>query len=129
MKLPVQISAIIVALMFVYSINFKSFITIDYFFNQAEITELFCVNKEKIQLKCNGKCHLTKELVKSESEKSETPFSKNINETNVELFCDIIATEGLTNTSFIKNNKWFSHSESIIAMDYSILTPPPKNMV
>lgn len=26
--------------------------------NQAEITELFCINKEKPRLKCNGKCHL-----------------------------------------------------------------------
>ena len=30
--------------------------------NQAEITELFCINKKKPELECNGKCHLKKTL-------------------------------------------------------------------
>lgn len=26
------------------------------------ITEVFCINKEKVELACNGKCHLAKQL-------------------------------------------------------------------
>ena len=29
-----------------------------YQWNKAEITELFCINKNKPRLKCDGKCHL-----------------------------------------------------------------------
>ena len=31
-----------------------------YNLNKAYITELFCINKEKVQMKCHGKCHLSK---------------------------------------------------------------------
>ena len=31
--------------------------------NQEEIVELFCVNKDKPTLKCNGKCHLSEQLL------------------------------------------------------------------
>lgn len=30
--------------------------------NQAEITELFCINKQQPELECHGKCHLKKTL-------------------------------------------------------------------
>ena len=30
--------------------------------NQSEITALYCINKTKPQLECNGKCHLNKQL-------------------------------------------------------------------
>lgn len=35
---------------------------IHYQINQEEITEEFCENKEKPELECNGKCHLSKQL-------------------------------------------------------------------
>lgn len=34
-----------------------------YLANQEEIIALFCVNKEKPELKCNGKCHLSDQLL------------------------------------------------------------------
>jgi len=36
----------------------------DYFMNYDDIVENKCVNKDKPQLHCNGKCHLRKELKK-----------------------------------------------------------------
>lgn len=35
------------------------------------ITKVFCVNKDKPELKCNGKCHLAKSLAAAEKEKTE----------------------------------------------------------
>lgn len=43
---------------------------INYGINKNEIIEEFCENKDKPQLNCEGKCHLTKQLAKV-SEKSE----------------------------------------------------------
>ena len=53
---------------------------LSYSFNQIEIfaeyimdieqfTELYCENKDKPELKCNGKCHLTEQLAENEEQK------------------------------------------------------------
>lgn len=42
-----------------------------YVANKNYVTEVFCINKDKPQLKCNGKCHLAKSLAKAEKEKNE----------------------------------------------------------
>lgn len=40
---------------------------INYALNKEAITDLFCVNKDKPQMQCNGQCHLMKELKKAET--------------------------------------------------------------
>lgn len=43
---------------------------VEYIVNYDYIAKVLCINKEKPQLQCNGKCHLMKELAKaSEDEK------------------------------------------------------------
>ena len=122
-----QISSILVALLFVFSINFKSILTVHYFVNQAEIIELFCVNKEKPKLACNGKCHLAKELVKVDSKNEENPFSGNSLAYNLELKPVI---QKLTNQ--IKNQEkeisinYFSKQYSVLEQSFDISLPPPK---
>lgn len=46
---------------------------VDYQLHKERITELFCVNKAKPQLHCNGKCHLAKQLRKAADEESKVP--------------------------------------------------------
>jgi len=122
-----QISSIIVAFMFVYTINFKSFITIDFFINQSEIIELFCINKEQPQLQCNGKCHLVKELVKADAESDELPFSQNNNEYSLELIFDLENKASQPCCSSLeKHKKWYTFSETINNRAINVLTPPPK---
>jgi hypothetical protein len=55
--------------MLVYTFS-QSVIVADYLINIEYLTKVFCVNKEKPQMKCNGKCHLAKELQKDEEKKS-----------------------------------------------------------
>lgn len=44
---------------------FKSpFLVVAYFVNYDLIVKKRCVNKAKIEMKYNGKCHLTKELAR-----------------------------------------------------------------
>lgn len=45
----------------------------DYQLHKERITELFCVNRDKPRLQCNGKCHLAKKLRKAESSESKAP--------------------------------------------------------
>lgn len=51
------------------------FPVIDYIVNYEYISKVLCVNKAKPKMKCNGKCHLMKELAKASE--NETPISSN----------------------------------------------------
>lgn len=49
-------------------------ILIDFKINQDFIAKVLCINKDKPELKCNGKCHLTKQLKKvEEPEEKQAP--------------------------------------------------------
>ena len=45
--------------------------------NTEYITEVFCENKDKPALKCNGKCYLNKQLEKVDSQSSSESDDKN----------------------------------------------------
>jgi hypothetical protein len=51
----------------------RELVVLDYQVHKERITELFCVNKDKPALQCNGKCHLAKQLRKSSSSESKAP--------------------------------------------------------
>ncbi|MBC6611801.1 hypothetical protein H8B15_12775 [Hymenobacter sp. BT507] len=46
---------------------------VDYQLHKERITKLFCVNKARPQLHCNGKCHLAKQLRKAADEEGKAP--------------------------------------------------------
>lgn len=52
-----------------------SLIVLNYEVNQSYIIEKFCENTDKPQLKCDGKCHLAKQIKEDTDQKSETPAS------------------------------------------------------
>ncbi len=53
------------------------FPVIEYGVNYDYISQVLCVNKDKPQMHCNGKCHLMKEMAKeAESEKPISPDKK-----------------------------------------------------
>ncbi len=39
---------------------------VEYILNQDYIAEFLCINKDKPELQCNGKCHLVKEIEKQQ---------------------------------------------------------------
>lgn len=128
-KLSSQISSILVALLFVFTLNFKSILTFHYFLNQAEITELFCVNKEKPKLKCNGKCHLAKELVKVDTEKSKNPFSENTLQFNFEVYSILLHYTVVLNAvlKIVADTYYVYFNDKTLEQFYSIASPPPKD--
>ncbi|WP_302718289.1 hypothetical protein [Hymenobacter sp. BT770] len=48
-------------------------LVVDYQLNKARITELYCVNKARPELHCNGKCHLAKQLRKADAADKKAP--------------------------------------------------------
>jgi hypothetical protein len=51
----------------------QELIVLDYQVHKERITELFCVNKARPKLHCNGKCHLAKQLRKAAERESKAP--------------------------------------------------------
>ncbi|MFT7102484.1 MAG: hypothetical protein ACJAYA_001052 [Bacteroidia bacterium] len=53
-----------------------SLILFNYEMNTAYIIDNFCENTDKPEMKCNGKCHLTKQIQADSDQKSETPAAE-----------------------------------------------------
>lgn len=53
----------------------KTVVFADYLLNYDYISKVLCINKDKPEMHCNGKCHLAKELKKQDTEESK-PFAK-----------------------------------------------------
>ena len=128
LKIFSQISSIIVALLFVYTINFKSFVTISYFANQVEITDLFCVNKEKPELQCNGKCHLSKQIVEIEKNEQESPFSQSNLSYNLDINLILQKVKPYVQVRMDDTKKIIYIPTKLLLCEgyYSTCTPPPK---
>lgn len=77
MKVTKNIMLIVLSLVFFYALFFKSIYFIHFKINQYQIAKQFCENKDKPALKCNGKCHLTKELKKVDDPYNDSNFPFN----------------------------------------------------
>lgn len=53
--------------------------------NQDFIAKVLCINKDKPEMKCNGKCHLAKELNKMENKEEGSPITVT-NKIEINLF-------------------------------------------
>ena len=68
------------------TVNFsKVFIWVHYEINKTEITEKYCVNKDKPGMHCCGKCLLKKKLAEDE-EKQKSPAMPDV-KNDIQLFC------------------------------------------
>lgn len=61
----------LLALAFLLNAGGKLFIYFNFLINQDYIAQNLCENKEKPELKCNGKCQLVKELSKEEKKEKK----------------------------------------------------------
>jgi hypothetical protein len=72
--LPVKrfLAFFLTALMLLQTLG-QEVLVVNYQLNKARITELYCINKARPQLKCNGKCHLAKQLRKTNGSDKKAP--------------------------------------------------------
>lgn len=111
---------------FIYALSlFKSaFPVIDYIINYDYIATVLCINKEKVESNCNGKCQVAKEIEKNESSENE---HTSLNKFELELY-----TSNLTNIEVISSNNLTQSKSKIIFNPYfyyqeyisSIFHPP-----
>ncbi|UOQ78013.1 hypothetical protein MUN84_05160 [Hymenobacter sp. 5516J-16] len=85
--------AIAILLLFSLSVHCAGQLGIaaSWWLNQDYIARVLCINRDKPQLKCNGKCHLRKQLkAVAEHEKKQQPSSKQVFP-EITLFCVVAA--------------------------------------
>ncbi|KAA9339119.1 hypothetical protein F0P96_00350 [Hymenobacter busanensis] len=51
----------------------REVMVLDYQVHKERVTQLFCINKARPQMHCNGKCHLRKQLRKATEGTGKTP--------------------------------------------------------
>ncbi|UBZ05669.1 hypothetical protein LDL76_09835 [Salegentibacter mishustinae] len=114
----------IVVSLFVLLISFnsiKSGIMISFYMvDTKNFVELFCVNKEKPELECNGKCELSK-LAESDTSK-ENPSYLDILQKEIVLFYSasyspqpkILAQNSLVDNEYLNNYRFLFTSEFIL---------------
>ncbi|WP_152559758.1 hypothetical protein [Hymenobacter sp. IS2118] len=51
----------------------REVLVLDYQLNKVRITELYCVNKARPKLHCNGKCYLMQQLRQADSSDKKAP--------------------------------------------------------
>ncbi len=74
---------------------------VDYVVNYDYIVNVLCENKDKPEMKCNGKCHLIKELVK-EAGTDNNPLNSKTSKTEIP---QIIISENITEYSFVSETE------------------------
>lgn len=100
----------------------------DYIANYEYIIKVLCENKDKPELKCNGKCYLSKQLAKEAKESEETPFnSQDKIEIPVVLFCQSEESYDVSHISFLEVKHNYKNSQSLYnKLICDATSPPPR---
>ncbi|MCC3158166.1 hypothetical protein LJ737_13030 [Hymenobacter sp. 15J16-1T3B] len=70
-----QCLAVFLSLLVLLQSFSREMLVLDYALHQQRITERFCVNKTRPQLRCNGRCHLRKQLANAGDTDKKAPQS------------------------------------------------------
>lgn len=107
----------------VYNIGYVAYyeLNIDY------IIETYCVNKEKVEMQCNGKCHLAKQLaVKTTDADSPTALFASFFEAFFPVyFQDYNTNYQLKNSKFKAHHNW-AYNNQFTSLFKDCLDPPPR---
>lgn len=102
---------------------------VEYVVNYDYISQVLCVNKEKPQLQCNGKCHLMKELAKASDD--EKPISdKKITVKEIEiLFYQEVKTIEFSVATFSQKHQLNSNYSNLYSHLVSSATFHPPSIL
>lgn len=99
---------------------------IEYSINYEYISKVLCVNKQKKNLHCNGKCYLIKELAKaSEDEKPFSEKKSTLKQLEILFFQEIQISTGKTLLIKQKNDFNFDYSNLYKYLNKSNCFRPP----
>jgi len=117
-----KVFSYIMTLIFLFVVSQQAVVIMHFKLNQQAIIKEFCVNINKPELQCNGNCHLSKELQKTEQSDSE----KIMTTKNFDLAFDSnpefeIETPNVIDNKLKMRYVEFHHKEPYL----EILVPPP----
>jgi hypothetical protein len=105
-----------------YSFN-QLGIFVEYISDVEAFTEMYCENKDKPEMECNGKCHLADQL----AEKQEQKQSKEIQSPpEVLLFCSTLQIDFVKSRDFyiLKKSTFNFNADLTDGTEHTIFQPP-----
>jgi hypothetical protein len=98
---------------------------VNYYLNKEKIAEEKCVNKDKPELACDGKCYLKSQVIREQQEQDESPAVVNI-DLEKYLF-DTLSVLGYSLTQDFKSiTKQNLIEFDLLSSNIEIPFPPPK---
>lgn len=113
------------AILFVSTI-FQSMVWLSYSINIEKITEQFCINKAKPEMRCNGKCHINKVLENTGAKQSSSNVPNDVLsklQLNFVPLSKILVLTEFSSLKSFKNN--FQEKLSFVSKGYQNLNNPP----
>lgn len=97
---------------------------VEYVVDYDYISQVLCVNKDKPQMHCNGKCYLMRTLAKAAKEKKEEKLP--VKAEFPLLFCEVSKTEAFHYQSNTAQKKVYSYLENSYRLNFytSPFKPP-----
>ncbi len=118
-----SINCLLIAL-FVLLIGFRSLIPFTVFIStQEKIIDEYCINKERPEMQCNGKCYLSKQLKETEQQ-SDQLLIKNIRFAENCLYFECFSIPFILDFTVQFKHRFFWHSTYSINWVFKQLKPP-----
>jgi hypothetical protein len=100
-----------------------SFLVLNFYADQKYIAKKFCINRNKPQMKCCGKCQLTKKLSQEENKDKQNPERKFENKEEV-IYSNSFSSFSEPNWKFIKR-LYLPYQEGFFSpSSYTFFHPP-----
>lgn len=122
-----QVTSILLIIIFCFSVVRPVISCFEYIINYDYITKVLCINKEKPELKCSGKCYLKEQLSKISSEnKSKEKRIPKIKFEKFPIICYQTNDFLIKKIDFNTNSDIWGYNFSINNSSSKPPTPPPK---
>jgi hypothetical protein len=96
----------------------------NFYANQKYIAANLCINKSKPEMKCSGKCQLTKKLNDEENKDKQNPVRKSENKEEVISSLSFFST--ITSNWKIRKSLYPSYKENLFSRDSHTFFHPPR---
>jgi hypothetical protein len=100
---------------------------LEYALNYDYIVNVLCVNKDKPEMQCNGKCHLKQALTEASNQETDSKKEKPVKQTNIPLLFFETQVDDLhvhVITQKDRKTSFFRPGSYAFQYSYSLLRPP-----
>jgi hypothetical protein len=119
-----QLTAAILIIAFLAQTFSRAVIVIDFYANQKYIAANLCVNKDKPQMHCCGKCQLCKRLKQEDNKDKQNPERKSDNKDEVLSSKSFFPTCNFTRYLIANYNYASYQNEKVVKRSSAIFHPP-----